>query len=155
METGFLDKLQQEFDGYFTVKYHLAPPLLSSKLDARGRPKKRAFGQWIQTPMRVLARMKIVRGTPFDIFGYTAERRTERALIGWYEAQVERMLESLDAQRFTSLLAIAKAPMDIRGYGPVKEAAIHKVQAEVERLWARLAEQPEVVDMRPREAAHA
>ncbi|MCC2654275.1 MAG: pyruvate ferredoxin oxidoreductase [Microvirga sp.] len=45
--------------------------------------------------------------------------------------------------------------MDIRGYGPVKEAAIHKVQAEVERLWARLAEQPEVVDMRPREAAHA
>ncbi|MCD6071613.1 MAG: pyruvate ferredoxin oxidoreductase, partial [Microvirga sp.] len=155
METGFLDKLQQEFDGDFTVKYHLAPPLLSSKLDARGRPKKRAFGQWIQTPMRVLARMKIVRGTPFDIFGYTAERRTERALIGWYEAQVERMLESLDAQRFTSLLAIAKAPMDIRGYGPVKEAAIHKVQAEVERLWARLAEQPEVVDMRPREAAHA
>ncbi|MBF9195849.1 indolepyruvate ferredoxin oxidoreductase family protein [Microvirga terrestris] len=155
METGFLDKLQQEFDGDFTVKYHLAPPLLSSKLDARGRPKKRAFGQWIQTPMRVLARMKIVRGTPFDIFGYTAERRTERALIGWYEAQVERILESVDAQHPASLLAIAKAPMDIRGYGPMKEAAIHKVQAEVERLWARLVEQPEVIDIRPREAAHA
>jgi indolepyruvate ferredoxin oxidoreductase len=155
METGFLDTLQQEFDGDFTVKYHLAPPLLSSKRDARGRPKKRAFGQWIQTPMRVLARMKIVRGTPFDIFGYTAERRTERALIGWYEAQVERILQSLDGQRFADLLAIAKAPMDIRGYGPVKEAALHKVQAEVERLWSRVVAQPEVIDTRKREAAHA
>jgi indolepyruvate ferredoxin oxidoreductase len=155
METGFLDKLQREFDGDFTVKYHLAPPLLASKRDARGRPKKRAFGQWIQTPMRVLARMKIVRGTPFDIFGYTAERRTERALIGWYERQVERILASLDAQRSADLLAIAKAPMDIRGYGPVKEEAIHKVQAEVERLWSRVAEQPEVVDTHAREAAHA
>src|SRR5919112_6387942 len=133
----------------------MAPPLLSSKRDARGRPKKRAFGPWIQVPMKVLAKMKIVRGTPFDIFGYTAERRNERALIGWYEAQVERILESLDAERLTDLLAIAKAPMDIRGYGPVKEAAIHKVQAEIERLWSRLAEQPEVIDTRQREAAHA
>ncbi|MEE1655408.1 indolepyruvate ferredoxin oxidoreductase family protein [Microvirga sp. CF3062] len=155
METGFLDTLQREFEGDFTVKYHLAPPLLASKRDARGRPKKRAFGSWIQTPMKVLARMKFVRGTPFDIFGYTAERRTERALIGWYEAQVEKILASLDAQRSADLLAIAKAPMDIRGYGPVKEEAIHKVQAEVERLWSRVAEQPEVVDTRPREAAHA
>jgi indolepyruvate ferredoxin oxidoreductase len=155
METGFLDELQREFEGDFKVNYHLAPPLLASKLDARGRPKKRAFGQWIQTPMKLLAKMKIVRGTPFDIFGYTAERRTEQALIGWYERQVERILASLDAQRFPDLLSIAKAPMDIRGYGPVKEAAIHKVQAEVERLWARVTEQPEVIDTRPREAAHA
>ena len=65
------------------------------------------------------------------------------------------MLDRLDAARFADLLAIAKAPMDIRGYGPVKEAAIHKVQAEVERLWSRLAEQPEVSDTRRREAAHA
>jgi indolepyruvate ferredoxin oxidoreductase len=99
--------------------------------------------------------MKIVRGTPFDIFGYTAERRTERALIGWYEAQVEKILDRLDAARFADLLAIAKAPMDIRGYGPVKEAAIHKVQAEVERLWAGLAEQIEVIDTRRRETALA
>jgi indolepyruvate ferredoxin oxidoreductase len=155
METGFLDTLQREFEGDFTVKYHLAPPLLSSKRDARGRPKKRAFGPWIQMPMKVLARMKIVRGTPFDIFGYTAERRTERALIGWYEAQVEKILDRLDAARFADLLAIAKAPMDIRGYGPVKEAAIHKVQAEVERLWAGLAEQIEVIDTRRRETALA
>ena len=133
----------------------MAPPLLASKRDARGRPKKRSFGPWIQTPLKVLARMKIVRGTLFDVFGYTAERRNERALIGWYEAQVERILARLDAQHFADLLAIAKAPMDIRGYGPVKEAAIHKVQAEVERLWARLAEQPEVIDTRRREAAHA
>jgi indolepyruvate ferredoxin oxidoreductase len=155
METGFLDELQREFEGDFKVNYHLAPPLLPAKNDARGRPRKRSFGPWIQTPMKLLARLKVVRNTPFDIFGYTAERRTEKALIGWYEAQVERILRNLDAPHFTSLLAIAKAPMDIRGYGPVKEAAIHTVQAEVERLWSRLAEQPEVIDMRAREAAHA
>jgi indolepyruvate ferredoxin oxidoreductase len=155
METGFLDTLQREFEGDFTVRYHLAPPLLSSRLDARGRPKKRAFGPWIQTPMKVLAKLKIVRGTLFDIFGYTAERRNERALIGWYEAQVEKILDHLDAPRFADLLAIAKAPMDIRGYGPVKEAAIHKVKGEVERLWSRVAEQPLVLDTRHREAVRA
>ena len=81
-----------------------------------------------------------MRGTPLDVFGYTDERRTERALIGWYEAQIERILASLAPQHLGDLLKIAKAPMDIRGYGPVKEAAIHTVKAEVERLWERIAE---------------
>jgi indolepyruvate ferredoxin oxidoreductase len=148
METGFLDELRQQFEGDFTVHYHLAPPLLPSKLDARGRPRKRSFGPWIQTPMSVLARLKVLRGTPFDIFGYTAERRTERALIGWYEEQIDRIVSTLDRQRFTDLLAIAKAPMDIRGYGPVKEAAIHQVRSNVQRLWERLAAEPAVIDTR-------
>jgi indolepyruvate ferredoxin oxidoreductase len=148
METGFLDELRQQFEGDFTVHYHLAPPLLPSKLDARGRPRKRSFGPWVQTPMSVLARLKVLRGTPFDIFGYTAERRTERALIGWYEEQIDRMVSTLDRQRFTDLLAIAKAPMDIRGYGPVKEAAIHQVRSNVQRLWERLAAEPVVIDTR-------
>ena len=154
METGFLDELRQQFEGDFTVHYHLAPPLLPSKLDARGRPRKRSFGPWIQTPMSVLAKLKVLRGTPLDIFGYTAERRTERALIGWYEAQVEKILGSLESQRFADLLTIAKAPMDIRGYGPVKEAAIHQVQSHVERLWERVA-QPVVIDSRKPEQLRA
>jgi len=155
METGFLDELQREFEGDFTVKYHLAPPLLPSKLDARGRPRKHAFGSWVQSPMRALARMKVLRGTPLDIFGYTAERRTERALIGWYEEQIDRILGRLDPQRLPDLLAIARAPMDIRGYGPVKEAAIHKAKAEVEGLWARLTVEPVVINTRQPEVLRA
>src|ERR1700676_3497350 len=49
VETGFLDRLRQEFEGEFTIKYHLAPPFLATGNDARGRPLKRQFGQWIDT----------------------------------------------------------------------------------------------------------
>ncbi|MCP3419755.1 indolepyruvate ferredoxin oxidoreductase family protein [Bradyrhizobium brasilense] len=142
MQSGFLDELSQEFDGDFTVQYHLAPPFLPAQRDARGRPRKRAFGQWIQTPLRLLAGLKGLRGTAFDVFGYTAERRTERELITWYEALIETMLGKLDKARLPDLVALAKAPMEIRGYGPVKDAAIEKTRAEVARLTARLASAP-------------
>ena len=139
MASGFLDELRREFEGDFTVNYHLAPPFLPAKLDARGRPRKRSFGPWIQGPLKILARLKVLRGTPFDPFGYTAERRAERELIGWYEGQIDIVLGKLDAKHLPDLLAIAQAPMGIRGYGPVKEAAMHKVRAEVAQLTTRMA----------------
>jgi len=139
MESGFLDELRREFAGDFKVKYHLAPPLLPSAKDARGRPRKRAFGPWLQLPLKLLARAKFLRGTPFDPFGYTAERRGERELIAWYEREIDLMLRKLDARNLPNLVAIARAPLDIRGYGPVKDAAIPKAKAEVERLKERLA----------------
>ncbi|MGN1287948.1 MAG: DUF6537 domain-containing protein, partial [Bradyrhizobium sp.] len=142
MQTSLLDELKSTFDGDFTVQYHLAPPFLPARLDARGRPRKRAFGQWIQTPLRLLVRLKGLRGTPFDVFGYTAERRAERELITWYEALIDTMLGKLDAARLPDLTAIAKAPMEIRGYGPVKDAAIDKTKAEVTRLTAQLTSAP-------------
>jgi indolepyruvate ferredoxin oxidoreductase len=137
MQTGFLDRLKEEFEGDFKVSYHLAPPLLPLGRDARGRPRKVRFGQWMQVPFRVLAAMKFLRGTVLDPFGHTAERRAERALIGWYEGVVETLLARVGAQTgradTAELAAIAALPMDIRGYGPVKEAAIRTVKAEVER----------------------
>jgi indolepyruvate ferredoxin oxidoreductase len=139
MASGFLDELRREFEGDFSVNYHLAPPLLPAMLDARGRPRKRTFGPWIQLPLKLLMRLKVLRGTPLDPFGYTAERRAERELIGWYEGQIGSLLGKLDAKRLPDLLTIARAPLDIRGYGPVKEAAMRKVQAEVAQLAARLA----------------
>ena len=94
----------------------------------------------MQTPLRLLARFKRLRGTAFDLFGYTEERRMERELIGWYEGIVETMLTMLPTQGPAALVDLAKAPMDIRGYGPVKDAAVKTVKAEVERLWQRVAE---------------
>ena len=86
MQSGFLDELKREFAGDFKVNYHFAPPLLGGKKDARGRPLKRQFGQWIQTPLRLLARFKRLRGTPFDVFGYTCRAqdgaRTDRLVRG-------------------------------------------------------------------------
>ena len=136
MQSGFLDELKREFEDGFSVKYHLAPPFLPSERDARGRPRKRAFGQWIQLPLAALARLKGLRGTVFDPFGYTVERRTERNLIAWYEGVIERMLGELDAARLPDFVVIAKAPMEIRGYGPVKDIAIAKVKPAIERLLA-------------------
>ena len=141
METGFLDELRSNFDGDFQVRYHLAPPLLPLGNDARGRPRKHAFGSWIQVPFRLLARMKRLRGTAFDVFGYTAERRMERELIGWYQGLIETMLARLGAQSPQALLPLARAPMEIRGYGPVKDAAAVKVRAQVAAMLAGSPEQ--------------
>jgi indolepyruvate ferredoxin oxidoreductase len=137
--SGFLDELRREFAGDFKVTYHLAPPLLPSRQDARGRPRKRAFGQWLKTPLKLLAWAKFLRGTPLDPFGYTAERRGERELITWYEREIDAMLAKLNARNLPELVAIARAPLEIRGYGPVKDAAIPRAKAEVERLKERLA----------------
>ena len=137
MQTGFLGELKRSFDGDFTVNYHFAPPLLGGGKDARGRPLKRRFGSWIQTPLRLLAHLKGLRGTSFDLFGYTAERRMERALIGWYEGLIDELVARLPLQTPDTLVRLAAAPMDIRGYGPVKEAAVTQVKATVDTLLAK------------------
>jgi indolepyruvate ferredoxin oxidoreductase len=84
-------KAREAFDGDFKLKYHLAPPLLPGK-DASGRPKKREFGPWIGRLYPVLARLKALRGTPLDVFGYSAERRMERGLIKQYQADMAEFL---------------------------------------------------------------
>ena len=138
--TGFRDELKKNFDGNFTVNYHLAPPLLPVGKDARGRPRKRHFGQWIEVPFRLLSRMKRLRGTRLDLFGYTAERRMERDLIGWYEDIVATIITRLAGEQPAAVLPLAKAPMEIRGFGPVKEAAVEKVKTEVAKMLASAAQ---------------
>jgi indolepyruvate ferredoxin oxidoreductase len=132
METGFQEKLRREFEGDFTIKYHLAPPVLSSGKDARGRPLKRQFGQWVQTLLRLLARLKFLRGTAVDIFGYTGERRMERGLIDWYDDLVSELSLGISPATLDGLVKIAALPMEIRGYGPVKIDAATRVQQEIQ-----------------------
>src|SRR5258707_4538342 len=132
-ETGFQDKLRREFAGNFTIKYHLAPPFLPAGRDSRGRPLKRQFGSWIEPAFRMLVRLKILRGTPLDPFGYTSERRMERNLIAWYEALLTELLPLLHAGTAGSLAEIASLPIEIRGYGAVKQAAVERVKAKVIR----------------------
>ncbi len=138
-ETGFLERLAEEFEGDYTVHHHLAPPLLSTGKDHRGRPRKRRFGPWIRVPFRVLARLRRLRGTAFDPFGYTAERRRERDLIRWYEDLVAGLLAHLPRMGAGPLVPIAAAAMDIRGFGPVKDQAAREVQARVEAAVHALA----------------
>jgi indolepyruvate ferredoxin oxidoreductase len=115
------DKARAEFDGPFRMSFHLAPPLLPGK-DAASRPKKREFGPWIVPLFRVLARLKGLRGGALDIFGYTAERRMERALITAYEADMGMALNALTPAARDAILELALLPLQVRGFGPVKEA---------------------------------
>ena len=135
-QTDFADRLNAEFEGDFRIVHHLAPLFLASGQDARGRPLKRQFGPWIRLSFAALARMKRLRGTPLDPFGYTAERRMERDLIGWYEGAVERCLSRLSPETHDALCSVMERPMQIRGYGPVKEEAAHRIRAEVDTALA-------------------
>jgi indolepyruvate ferredoxin oxidoreductase len=137
-DTGLKERLRREFEGDFAIKYHLAPPFLPAGRDARGRPLKRAFGSWIEPAFRALARLKFLRGTPFDPFGHARERRMERNLIGWYESLLTDLRPLLHAETVATMVEIAALPMEIRGYGPVKDAAVEKVMMTIGALRARL-----------------
>ncbi len=135
-ETGFLDKITTMFEGDYQVHYHLAPPLTAKK-NAKGEMQKTSFGPWMHTGFRVLAKMKGLRGTAFDVFGGTAERKTERALIVEYRACIDEVLRSLKAENLALATEIASIPEDIRGYGHVKD----KHLAAARPKWAALMQQ--------------
>ena len=130
-------KARDAFAGDLKLTYHLAPPMLS-RLGPDGRPVKRAFGAGMARLFPLLARMKVLRGTPFDPFGRTAERRAERALIAQYEADMARLLPLVDADRLDDAVALAQLPLNIRGFGPVKEKAMEDAAVNRTALWLRL-----------------
>ncbi|WP_170367053.1 indolepyruvate ferredoxin oxidoreductase family protein [Ruegeria arenilitoris] len=129
------DKAAAEFDGDIKMTFHLAPPILGGK-GPDGRPRKRQFGEWLLGPMKVLAKLKGLRGTPLDIFGYTAERRMERALIRQYETDMKEVLPKLDDNTRDAIVALARLPLDIRGFGPVLAANDAKAAKRREELLA-------------------
>jgi indolepyruvate ferredoxin oxidoreductase len=129
------EKVNAEFDGDPKITFNLAPPMLS-KTGADGRPMKRAFGEWLEMPLAVLKRLKFLRGTPFDPFGRTEERRMERALIKQYEADMKDVLPKLTDQTRDAIIALAELPLQIRGFGPVKQANEAKAAKRREELLA-------------------
>jgi indolepyruvate ferredoxin oxidoreductase len=121
---AFLQRLETEFEPGYKLKFNLAPPILSRRDPETGHLKKREFGGWLLPAFGILAKMKGLRGTPADIFGYTAERKMERALIGEYQAAIESVLASLDPETLPQALIVANKPDQIRGFGHVKEKAV-------------------------------
>jgi indolepyruvate ferredoxin oxidoreductase len=132
----FLAKLRQQFEGKLRLGFHLAPPLSAQRDPATGELKKREFGPWVFSLFKLLARMKRLRGTAFDVFGYTAERRVERRLVEEYEATLRRLIDRLSPANHAVAVEIARLPLKIRGYGHVKERNLVSVRAEEARLFA-------------------
>ena len=129
----FVAKLRGMFEGDIRIAHHLAPPLFSKKND-RGELVKRPFGPWIRSAFRVLASMKGLRGTPLDPFGYTSERKTERALIDEYRATIEELLPALAVDNIRTAVEIARLPEGIRGFGHVKLRHLAVVRAKWQEL---------------------
>ncbi|MDX1433030.1 MAG: indolepyruvate ferredoxin oxidoreductase family protein [Gammaproteobacteria bacterium] len=128
-DAAFREALAAEFEGDYRLKFHLAPPLLARRDPHTGVPRKRAFGSWVLPIFGLLARLKGLRGSAFDPFGYTAERRSERALISEYEATLEEILGNLSPANYDDAVAIAGLATEVRGFGHVKMASIEKMRA--------------------------
>jgi indolepyruvate ferredoxin oxidoreductase len=118
-DAGFAAKVQAQFEGDFKLNYHLAPPLFA-KRNEKGELQKQPFGAWMGTAMRLLARLKFLRGTAFDVFGRSEERQAERALITEYRTAIEAMLPTLSLLNRDAAAAFARVPEQIRGFGHVK-----------------------------------
>jgi indolepyruvate ferredoxin oxidoreductase len=127
--TGFVEKIDALFEGDYRIRYHLAPPLFARR-DANGHLIKREFGAWMLPAFKVLARLKFLRGTAFDLFGYTQERKNERALILQYQDTVARVLGRLNDKNVSQAAAIASIPEDIRGFGHVKQQHLEAARAK-------------------------
>ena len=126
-DAAFLARIGAQFEGDYRLHYHLAPPLLARR-NAKGELQKRKYGPAMLTAFRLLARLKGLRGTALDVFGYTEERRTERALIDRYRTSIEDVLRTLDAGNHALALEIARLPEQIRGFGHVKARHLAAVQ---------------------------
>ena len=132
-DTAFTQRLSDMFDGPIRVVHHLAPPLLSRR-NERGELVKRPFGPWMRLGFSLIKHLKVLRGTAWDPFGYTEERRTERALIGQYRQTLEEVLSTLDARRWELAVQIARLPEDIRGFGHVKDRHLKSVRTKWDAL---------------------
>ncbi|WP_261841671.1 indolepyruvate ferredoxin oxidoreductase family protein [Aliamphritea ceti] len=127
---SFREQLNSQFTGDIELEFNLAPPLLAKKDPATGRPRKRKFSQKYLPLLKLLAKLKHLRGTALDIFAYSQDRQLERQLIQQYEQDIRLILDNLSADNYAAACALAELPGQIRGFGPVKDAAWLKAQPE-------------------------
>ena len=138
-DPAFKRKLDEQFEPGYTLKFNLAPPMISRTNPSNGLPVKREFGAWIMVGFQVLAKLKRLRGTALDVFGYTADRRLERRLIEEYEIMLNQLVAGLTADNLQVAVELAQLPDDIRGYAHVKDQSLVDVSARQNELLAAFA----------------
>ena len=128
-----MKRIHDQFEGHFRLVFHLAPPIMQ-KMTSTGEPRKHSFGPWMWRAFKLLARFKGLRGTRFDVFGYSEERRLERALIADYEKIIEELLTRLKPDNHETAVEIASIPEHIRGFGHVKARHLEDARRRQQRL---------------------
>jgi indolepyruvate ferredoxin oxidoreductase len=137
-------QVAERFEGVERIEFHLAPPLLATT-DAAGRPRKAVYGPWMLTLLRGLKRLKALRGTPLDPFGWTAERRGERAAIAAFRAEIDRLNARMTPETHALAVEIAALPQQVKGFGHVKAAAAEAAARRRAELWAAFDRGPEAL----------
>jgi indolepyruvate ferredoxin oxidoreductase len=132
----FTDKVAAMFEGDYKLVHHLAPPL-TARTNDKGELQKQPYGPWMRTAFGLLAKMKGLRGTALDVFGRSEERKAERALITEYQACIDELLQTLNADNRALAAEIARVPEDIRGYGHVKERHLKAARPKWDALMQR------------------
>ncbi len=150
-DPAFAHNLKAQFNGKFKIQFHLAPPLFARRDPVTGHLRKQKFGSWLMPFFRVLAKLRGLRGTPFDVFGHTAERKTERRLIETYEATLRDLLPKLQPSNHALFVQLASIPEQIRGFGHVKDAHLAKALAAEAEILAKL-QVPPAAESAPRMA---
>jgi indolepyruvate ferredoxin oxidoreductase len=141
-ETDFLRRVADQFDGPYEFNFHLAPPILGDRDPQTGHLRKRRFGRRTALVFRILAKLRWLRGTPFDLFGRSEERRVERRLISDYEAMLNDVLAHLSPANHAAAVDLAALPLEIRGFGHVKEASLARAKAKEAMLLTRFRSPP-------------
>lgn len=134
-DPAFRNKIAAMFEGDYTLRFHLAPPLLARR-DDQGHLRKQQYGSWMMSAFGVLAKLKFLRGSVFDPFGHTEERKQERALIEDYRQTITQLLDKLSADKLEQAVAVARIPEEIRGYGHVKERHLQAARQKQAALLA-------------------
>ncbi|MEM1397225.1 MAG: DUF6537 domain-containing protein, partial [Pseudomonadota bacterium] len=127
-----------QFQGRVRLYFHMAPPLLSRRDKATGEPRKIRIGGWITPALRIMASMKGLRGGPFDVFGYTEERRWERALVSELTSDIREIAGALDPSNYEEAVAFFDKAMDIKGFGHIKRANAEALAQEQAARKARI-----------------
>ena len=133
---AFEKSLAATFEGDYRLHFHLSPPLLARRDPATGEARKSEYGPWVFRAFRMLAKMKGLRGTVWDVFGYTKERKAERRLRDTYLDDMERIAKDVTQSTLSTAVAIAEIPEQIRGYGHVKQRAMAEASIVREKLLA-------------------
>lgn len=134
----FKDQLKDQFSGDYRLRFHLAPPLLSRRDKVTGQVQKREFGGWVLILFQAIAFCRFLRGTPFDIFGMTQERRRERHDLKNYIQHIEQVTTLLTSNNYSRARELLSLSAKLRGYGHVKDGNRDKLQSEEQRLIAQL-----------------
>jgi indolepyruvate ferredoxin oxidoreductase len=137
VQGGFFEKISSQIDGKYKLRFHLAPPIFP-KRDSQGQAVKKSYGPWMAYVFRILAAARGLRGTVFDVFGFTQDRRDERAAIGAYSEQMRAVMHNLAAKNLAHVLELARLPQSVRGFGHVKERNLKEVLDRQAQLLSRI-----------------